>query len=171
MTTIHQIYETYDEAANVVRELEANGFTSDEITIVGKRGGEDEQSGASVGAATGLALGGGAGLLAGLGMLAVPGLGPLVAAGWMVPTLAGGVAGAVAGGIVGSLVDSGIEEEDAHVYAETLKRGGALVIVRTTPERAPAARAIFDRVSHIDTADRRRRYQAEGWNRFGDGAV
>ena len=165
MKTIHQIYDDYDAAVAVVRDLESAGFTDDEVTLVSHH---DEASGAEIGATTGAAFGGGAGLLAGLGILAVPGLGPLVAAGWLVPALAAGVAGAMTGGILGALTDSGVEETDAHVYAETLRRGGALVIVKVPESRAPAAHEVFARSEGVDTGDRRRVYQNEGWKRFED---
>lgn len=166
MTTVHQIYDDYDSATETIQRLEAAGFTGEEITLVSRH---DDATGAKVGATTGAAVGGGAGLLAGLGILAVPGIGPLVAAGWLVPALAGSVAGAMTGGIIGALVDSGIEEPDAHVYAETLRRGGALVIVRVSdPARGAIAREIFARGNPVDATARRRAYQAEGWKRFED---
>ncbi len=165
MKTFHQAYDDYATAVGVVSELEDAGFTDEEVTLIGKH---NEFSGAQVGATTGAALGGGAGLLAGLGVMAVPGLGPLVAAGWLLPMLAGGAAGAVTGSVLGAFMDSGVEEMDAHVYAETLRRGGAVIIVRTADEQAPAARDILTRNAKIDTAARRRGYQTEGWKRFED---
>ena len=154
-----------ESAAAVVQDLEAKGFTSEDVTLLSN---QDEASNAQIGATTGAALGSGAGLLAGLGLLAVPGLGPLVAAGWLVPVLAAGVAGAMTGGILGALTDAGVEEPDAHVYAETLRRGGALVIVRTSDDRAAAVHQIFAQTQALDAAARRRAYQDEGWKRFED---
>jgi hypothetical protein len=53
----------------------------------------------------------------------------------------GTLPGAVAGGI-GSLTNLGVPEEEAHYYAEGVRRGGILVTVATddqaTPERAVA---------------------------------
>ena len=65
-------------------------------------------------------------------MLAIPGLGPVVAAGSLVSTLVGAGAGAAIGGLAGSLAEAGVDERDAHLYAEGVRRGGALVTVRTT---------------------------------------
>ena len=79
---------------------------------------------AAAGAGVGAAVSGGAGLLAGLGFLAIPGLGPVVAAGWLVSTATCAVAGAAAGGLIGALVGTEIDETDAHVYAEIVRRGG-----------------------------------------------
>ena len=85
---------------------------------------EDAGKGAGIGAA----VGGVGGLLTGLGLMAIPGVGPVVAAGWLAATAAGAVTGAAvggaAGGIIGGLTDAGVSEDDAHVYAEGVRRGG-----------------------------------------------
>jgi hypothetical protein len=93
----------------------------------------------------GAAVGGTAGLLAGLGLMAIPGVGPVVAAGWLVSTLAGAAAGGVAGSVVGALTQAGISKEDADIYAEGLRRGGAVVSARVTDADAPRLQAIMDR--------------------------
>ncbi len=56
--------------------------------------------------------------------MAIPGLGPVVAAGWLVSTAALGVVGGMTGGIIGALTRSGVDEDDAHAYAEGVRRGG-----------------------------------------------
>jgi hypothetical protein len=110
-------------------------------------------------------VGGTAGLLAGLGMLAIPGLGPVVAAGWLAATAVGAVAGGATGGLVGALVDAGTSEADAHVYSESVRRGGSLVTVKTSfdPEEV---QEILDGYAPIDPAVRRREYEAAGWKEY-----
>ena len=72
-----------------------------------------------------------------------------------------------AGGLVAWLMDNGIDESDAHVFAEGLKRGGTLVTAHVPDERAVAAEAIF--LKHgVDIAARRNDLAAEGWTRFDD---
>ena len=128
---------------------------------------EDAEQGAGTGASIGTILGGGAGLLAGIGSLAIPGVGPVVAAGWLIATLTGaGVGAAVgggAGGLVGLLTGAGVPHDDAHVYAETVRRGGNLVTVRVDEDRAALVESVLDRHVPIDTAARRGEYQAGGW--------
>ena len=63
-------------------------------------------------------------LLVGLGAFAIPGVGPIVAAGPIVATLTGAGVGAATGGILGGLTDLGVSENDAHTYAEGVRRGG-----------------------------------------------
>src|SRR3954469_14144076 len=145
--TIARMFDSYAAASAAVRDLESAGFSRDDVSLVANnaqgqygststspardvdRGGADDrpEGGAGTGAGIGAALVGGAGLLAGIGALAIPGLGPIVAAGWLVATLAGAGIGAASGGLVGSLTGAGVSRDEAHVYAEGVKRGGSLV--------------------------------------------
>jgi len=172
--TVTYIYDDPSLAAQAVRALESAGFSSNEVSIVrqgddtnfGARTDDPVSDGATTGASVGLAAGAGAGLLAALGMIAIPGLGPLVAAGVLATTLATGAAGAVGGGILGALVDYGISEEDAPVYAENLRRGGTLVSVRTDGNRLDQAELIMQRFSPVDIAERGEAYRNEGWTGY-----
>lgn len=183
MATYTRLYDDPDQARAVVAELEAAGVPRDDISIVmrdadgGTRtiDGADESGdggATSAGAAVGGALGGGAGLLAGLGLMAIPGVGPVVAAGWLAATLTGAAAGAIAGGAAGGLVDAltdtGIDRDDAHVYAEGIRRGSALVTVRTDDARASLVIAALDRQPAVNLEERRRQYREQGWTMFDD---
>ena len=99
-----------------------------------------------LGAGIGAAVGGIGGLLAGLGLIAIPGIGPVVAAGWLAATAAGAAGGALvgaaAGGLVGALTQAGVPENDAHVYAEGIRRGGTLVTAKVDEPLVPTARNI-----------------------------
>ena len=96
-------------------------------------GTDDRTEGAAAGGGIGAAVGGTAGLLAGLGRMAIPGVGPVVAAGRLLPALTGAAAGGATGGIIGALSQqASISDEEANVYAEGLRRGGALVSPRST---------------------------------------
>jgi uncharacterized membrane protein len=72
-------------------------------------------------------------------------LGPVVAAGWLVSTLAGAAAGAATGGVIGALTQAGVSDEEAHVYAEGLRRGGAVVSAKVSDADAGRLQAILDR--------------------------
>ncbi|MGV2103925.1 general stress protein [Rhizobium sp. 21-4511-3d] len=181
-TTITGLYDSYDDAKAAVKALEDAGVPSDDISIVtnkangvdvegqGNRAGEGAGTGAGIGALAG----GAGGLLTGLGLLAIPGVGPVVAAGWLAATAAGAAAGAVAGGavggIVGAMVESGVPEEDAHLYAEGVRRGGTLVTARVEDEHRASADAILNSSPRVDVADRRARYAEQGWTRFDETA-
>ena len=88
--------------------------------------------------------------------MAIPGVGPVVAAGWLASTLAGAAAGAATGGALGALTQAGISDDDAHVYAEGLRRGGAVVSARVADQDAARLQAVMDR-SAVRLADRGKR--------------
>ena len=98
---------------------------------------------AAAGASIGVVVGGGAGLLAGIGALTIPGIGPVVAAGWLASTLAGAGVVGVAGGLLGALVGMGLQEDEAQVYADGVRRGGAVVAVRVEESRLPQIAAVM----------------------------
>lgn len=164
--TITRSYDTYSQADSVIRKLKDAGVADSDISLVGRGDEVDGDSNAGEGAGVGGLIGGAAGLLAGLGMIAIPGIGPVVAAGWLAATAAGAATGAVAGGLVGALTSSGVGEEEAHYYAETVRRGGSVVAVRATDEQVPTVEAIMDGATPIDMVDRRTAYEREGWTQF-----
>lgn len=185
--TIVALFDDFDDAQQAVRELEAAGFRRDDISVVAKdadqrysrelktTGTDDERgtkagSGAATGAVVGGLLGGGGGLLVGLGLLVIPGIGPVIAAGPIAAMLAGAAVGAGAGGLLGALVGLGVPEEEAHTYAEGVRRGGTLVTVKTTDADVDRAVAILERHGPTDVDERRADWQAKGWQRFDETA-
>jgi hypothetical protein len=184
MTTraVTSLYDTYEDAAHTVRDLESSGIPRDDISMVASNldhrvadpGASNAGTGAATGASIGGVLGGGAGLLAGLGMLAIPGVGPVVAAGWLVATAvgaaAGAGAGAAAGGLIGSLTDAGVSEDHAHVYLEGIRRGGTLVTARVADGQVPIVEQIMRRHHPVDPEMRGKAYRAQGWTSFDERA-
>jgi uncharacterized membrane protein len=83
-----------------------------------------------------------------------------------VATLTGAGVGAAAGGLLGALAGAGVGEEQAHVYAEGVRRGGSPVVVRTDERRAPEAESILERNAPVDLNRRAAEYQAGGWSGF-----
>ncbi|MFB7881295.1 hypothetical protein [Brevundimonas diminuta] len=196
MTTITRLYDTHTEAMAAVSALEAAGFDADDVSILSNNaenwhqghrhegrtlgdmngdGENDIAEGAGKGAATGGVLGVGAGVLAGLGMLAIPGLGPVVAAGWLASAAAAGAVGAAAGGaaggILGALKEAGHDDDEAHVYAEGVRRGGTLVSVRVHENDRMRAQAILDESRGWDAGARGAAYRQGGWSRFDPAGV
>ena len=169
MQTQSKVYDSYAQAERVVRDLEAAGVPSGDISMVAnkyisdKYANVDEATPAATGAGVGAAVGGGAGLLAGLGLLAIPGLGPVVAAGWFASTALGIAAGSATGGIIGALVGAGTPEAHAHVYSEAVRRGGTLVTVRSD---LPTVAEILNQHNPVDPIARRKEYQTGGWKEF-----
>ena len=179
--TITAFFDSYEDASEAVRRLEAAGIQHRNISLIASNEGDrysshasrtfdgtnhhedDVSDGAGTGATVGTLAGGGAGLLAGLGMLAIPGLGPVVAAGWLVSTLVGAGAGAAVGGLAGALVDAGVDENDAHAYAEGIRRGGALVTVRASDAEVDQIVDILNDEGTVDFDERETAWRSEGW--------
>jgi hypothetical protein len=128
-------------------------------------GKDDRAEGAATGGGLGAIAGGAAGAAAGLGMLAIPGIGPVVAAGWLAALVAGAVTGGAAGGIVGALVESGTSKENAELYAEALRRGGAVVTAKVPDADRAKYAAIMDR-NAFDIAARETAYRSSGWKGY-----
>jgi len=186
MTITHtRLYDDYATANQVMRQLEAAGVPASEISIVASNadswysstkskdrdhdGVDDRAEGAATGAAIGATTGGVAGLLAGLGLLAIPGIGPVVAAGWLASTAVVAAAGGLTGGIIGALTEAGVSDEDAHVYAEGVRRGGALLTVRIPEADRARVESIMDRGA-VNIWDRGMAYRKAGWKTFDPGA-
>ena len=182
--TLTRLFDSHDDAVATVHALEAAGFGHEHVSVVANNADTryntagtthvDDAGAAGTGATAGTIFGGGLGLLAGIGSLAIPGVGPVVAAGWLVATLTGAGVGAAigggAGGMVGALTHAGVSEEDAHVYAEGVRRGGSLVTVQAEEARIPEAERILNNRTYVDPTARRAEYTASGWQRFDDAA-
>jgi hypothetical protein len=184
--TITRVYDDYLAAENTVRELENAGLDSSHIGIVAsnvegwhKPGGgdvdpkhdkdrdgkDDRAEGAVTGGGVGAILGGVAGVAAGLGMIAIPGVGPVVAAGWLAALASGAVGGGVAGGLIGALVESGTSKENAELYVEALRRGGAIVTAKVPDDDVAKYTAIMDR-NAFDVMARASAYRNSGWSGY-----
>ena len=166
MKTVRGLFETRQQAHDAVVAMEDAGIPSGNVSLVGPHAPGEVVEGAGVGAA----VGGLGGLLAGLGVFAIPGIGPLAGAGWLAATLMGLAAGGVTGGLVGALTEAGHHERDAHVYAESLRRGGALVTAKVEDERFDAASAILSQAGSLDVQQLRAEYEQGGWKAFDDSA-
>lgn len=161
--TISRLYNNHEDARAAVRALESAGVAHGDISILASNadnwyspdrkvdtypdrdldGRDDRAEAAGAGAGIGATVGGAAGLLAGLGIMAIPGVGPVVAAGWLVATLAGAAAGGATGGVVGALTQAGVGKDEADIYAEGLRRGGAVVSARVPDGDGPACRPLW----------------------------
>jgi heat induced stress protein YflT len=190
--TVVGLFDTFAEAQHVVQDLVNTGFRREDISLLANdaRGeyqnyrtvGEDTTSaaaeGAGAGAVGGGVLGGVLGLLVGVGALAIPGIGPVLAAGPLAAalgtagasTLVGAGIGAATGGLIGALVGAGIPEEDASFYAEGVRRGGALVMVKTSDELAQSAYDTLRSHGAVDVDERSGAWRQSGWTGFNPNA-
>ena len=180
--TIAGLFDTRNEAQRAVQDLIDNGVRANDISIVAqdehgeisRARGDEAADAAGTGAVSGGLLGGALGLLVGIGALAIPGIGPVIAAGPLAAaigsagagTLVGAATGAAAGGLLGALVGAGIPEEEAHVYAEGVRRGGTLVTVSSNDVTASTITTILRNNGSVDTERRSGDWRRSGWNQF-----
>jgi hypothetical protein len=185
--TVVGLFDTAAEAQSVVQELINIGFQRNDISLVANNAkgeydgyrtigteGSSTAEGAGAGAVGGGVLGGVLGLLVGVGALAIPGIGPVLAAGPLAAalgaagasTLVGAGIGAAAGGIIGALVGAGIPEEDAGFYAEGVRRGGTLVLVKSSDDMAQRAYDAMRRYGAVDVDERSGSWRQSGWTSF-----
>jgi len=68
---------------------------------------------------------------------------------------------------VNSLTGAGVPQEDAHIYAEGVRRGGTLVQLSAPDDRAETAYEIMQRSGAVDLDNHSARWrQEEGWNSY-----
>jgi len=188
--TITRLYNSYTDAQAAINRLEAAGVKHGDISVLASNsdgwykesgksnsfpdrdldGKDDRAEAAGTGAGVGAVAGGALGALTGLGLMAIPGVGPIVAAGWLVATLTGAAAGAATGGVVGALTQMGVNSDEAEVYAEGLRRGGAVVSARVADADAARLQAVLDS-SAVRIPDRAAMYRKSGWTKFDPSAT
>jgi uncharacterized protein (TIGR02271 family) len=177
--TVVGLFDDRAAAQNAVRELTAEGFRGDEVSVVSKKpdgkgveveyveeDGHKQVEDMAKGAGTGAAIGGAAALLLSLTALSIPGIGPVLAAGPLAALIAGAGVGAAAGGLVSGLKRLGVEDDAADTYAEGLKRGGTLVTVNADDQRANLAVGVMRRVGAVEIDKRAAEWREGGWRGF-----
>ena len=187
---ICRLYDSYIDANQVIAALEAAGVPPSETSLISnnsdgwyragktanavpvqKDGASSKAPGKAEGAALGVAIGATAATAASLvTMLAIPGVGAIVGAGWLAAVLGSMAIGGVAGGLLGALTNAGINEEDAQVFVEGVRRGGTLVVARVSQGELPRVVPIMNQ-SAVILQDRCDLYRRSGWQSFDPNAV
>jgi uncharacterized membrane protein len=183
--TILAVYETLESAQQAVNELVRNGYDRADIGLAARdvdnrveryvKGDHspDDVEGAE-GAGFGALVGGLTGLVLGLTAITIPGIGAVIAAGPLAAVLGGATgaaigatAGAVTGGVAASLIDLGVPDDHAEYYAESVRRGSALVSV-TVRDNDAANRAMVILRNHrpVDVERRATQWKMKGWKGF-----
>lgn len=188
LKTIVGLYDDLNDARNAVQELSQGGVRRDDINLVAHASAEEysryfdqegryntahghtdtdsSASGAAAGAGVGAVIGALGGLVLGLSLIPIPGIGPIVAAGPLAAALTGAGVGAVVGGLLGALTGIGVPEEHAGYYAEGVRRGGSLVIVKTDASMLDNVSSILNRHNPVDVEQRVSTWRSSGWSGF-----
>ncbi|WP_426437414.1 hypothetical protein [Bradyrhizobium genosp. P] len=181
LTTVCRLYDAYADANRVILLLEVSGVPLSDTSLISndcdtwyrspaesnvvplRKQGESSSAGHRIeGTAIGAAIGATAATAASLiTILAVPGVGPVVGAGWLAAMLGSMAVGGLTGGLLGALTNAGINEEDAQVLVEGVRRGGTLVSTRVSQEDAPRIEALMSR-NAVDLRERGVIYRKAG---------
>jgi len=180
--TVVGVFNSVSDAQSAVRELEAEGISRDNISLVANKNAtgydtmdpadRDKASDVIADAGIGAAIGGVGGLLlSAAGAITIPVIGPILAAGPIVAALTGAGIGAATGGLIGALTESGVPEEHANYYAEGVRRGDVLVTIRTNDSRADRVSDILDRNHAVDVDERVNDWRNRGWSGYNSTAA
>jgi hypothetical protein len=186
MKTVIALFDDFEGARRAVALLLERGHARADISLVAhdaaRRGRttdvtqEDYQSdvpivdaagdAAGTGAAIGAGVGGLVGFLAGAGALVLPGIGPVLAVGPLLAGLTGAGVGAGIGGLVGTLAQAGVPQHDAEFYAEAVRRGGTLVVVRANDGEFREVAGVLEGQGALDVEERRSQLEESGYGGF-----
>jgi len=65
--------------------------------------------------------------------------------------------------LIDTFADVGVPSDEAHAYAEGVRRGGALVVVESSDDRAERGMEILQRLHPVNIHERTTQWQQEGW--------
>lgn len=174
------VYTNLADARAAVDDLIANGYDTANVSLIAR-----DPEGvyadyvdappadpAGDGAGIGALLGGLAGALIGLAAVPIPVIGPAIVAGPIAAALTGGALGAAGGAVTGALVDAlvtdyDLEREYAEYYAESVRRGGVMVLAETEPGDT-LAETILARHDPVDLERSIEIWRERGWSGWED---
>jgi uncharacterized membrane protein len=181
--TIVALYDDLSTAERVIDNLIEAGFSRESISVMANDASGDYSGylnrdqdmviDGDVSAGEGAGFGAVVGGLIGVGVSLIPGIGPVLGAGPLAVALTAGIgaaAGAITGGVTAGLIDMGVDEDDAHIYAEGVRRGGTLISLTTNEEWAERAETIMNRYHPVDIDTRSSLWRERGWTAF-DGSA
>src|SRR2546421_7911836 len=73
--------------------------------------------------------------------------------------------------LIDTLADLGVPYDEAHSYAEGVRRGGALVVVESNDDRAERGMEILRRLHPVDIHERTAQWRQEGWTGYDANAI
>jgi len=164
--TLVALYEYLDDAQDAVQDLLDNDLAREEISLIARTAepraravAEATEEGEGGLPAPDAAVSGLRAVLAGVRRLTLPAIGAVVAAGPLATALreAGGAH------LATSLLDMGLPQNESEWYAEGVRRGGALVVLRASDDVADDVSEILEDYEPIDIRRRAEGWRAGGW--------
>jgi len=162
--TVVALYDSASDAETVIRELSNAGFTDAEV-VDNSAIGSDRAAWRDTDT-TDASLAGGAPGVIGTPLGAAPETGLAATSG----TASSGITGAASGGIMGRLRRAGVPDDEAHMYAEGVRRGGSLVIARLADDNVDRGLEIMSNYRPVDIDERGSLWRSEGWTRYDESA-
>jgi len=154
------LFESPNVTSTVVRDLQTAGITRESISaICTGQGGTAAGQGTTPG---GAAVGGSGSMIGGMpaSVSQVGGLGSCQSSGPLSRQIGSG------GQILTALKGMGIPDDDAHLYAEGVRRGNTLITAHCEDNVAEKAAEIMRRHGAIDIHNRANTWRQQGWSRF-----
>jgi uncharacterized protein (TIGR02271 family) len=151
--TVVALYDSASDADTVSSELSAAGFTDTDVIDSSAIGGGWSGAGMTD---SSLAAGASGGVGTPLGAVSDTGTSTSSSAG--------------AEGILGRLRRAGVPEDESHVYAEGVRRGGSLVIARLADENVDRGLEIMSNYRPVDIDERGSQWRTEGWSKYDESA-
>jgi uncharacterized protein (TIGR02271 family) len=154
--TVVALYDSASDSETVSSELSAAGFTDTDVidtSAIGSGGAGWSSAGMSD-----------ASLAAGApGVVGTP-------LGATSDTGTSNTSSAASEGILGRLRRAGVPENESHVYAEGVRRGGSLVIARLADENVDRGLEIMSNYRPVDIDERGSQWRTEGWSKYDESA-
>lgn len=175
-TRLIALYDDMQDVRAAMEDLLDNGIASSNVSILTNNiddryteyiEGYNHDMTAGEGAVTGALFG----TFTGVVMAMVPGIGPVLGLGTLLASAGiGAAAGAVTGGLVAALIESGVEEDEANIYAEAIRRGGILVTVTVPEAMEDDVEDILEDNGAIDVEELGEYYRSTGWIGYDEAA-
>jgi len=178
--TVVALYDDAADARSVESELSAAGFTNTEVIdssdlSAGWTSGSAARSSAldsdrAIGEGS---LAAGAPGVAGAPLGTMPGTTSAIGRDPDTDATLGERAAGIGGageGIISRLRRAGVPDDEAHVYAEGVRRGGSLVIARLADENVERGLEIMSNYSPVDIEERGSSWRSAGWSRYDENA-
>lgn len=154
MATVVGLFNTFAQAQTASAQIEAAGIQPDAASLVANN--THAESGAAV--------------PEGMRALALPGIGMTLARGTLAESLHSVGDGIFGGDLFKALVKAGIPDEDAHLYAEGVRRGGSLLTVQADDAAVARVYEAMQQDGAVDIDAASAKWRQSGWNGFDSSA-
>ena len=159
------LFDDFNNARDTVDDLLDDGIAAENISVISR----DQAAYGGVLPNTGAAtetVGGFGDQLVDVNAIDLPGIGRVMIAGPLVEDLGAVGTGATTRGLTDALIADNIPDDQAQLYAEGVRRGGTLISVITSNDKADDAVGIMTAHNPVDIKNRSDYWQNNDWQGF-----